>query len=62
MPSTMKKVKLDFDFQTNGETVPAGVQELPVAVAEDLERRQLAHKKYLESLNQEDKVNAATLR
>lgn len=62
MPNTSKKVKLDYDFQTNGETIPAGVQELPVEVAEDLERRQEAHRRYEASLVKEDKVNAAQLR
>lgn len=62
MPSTMKKVKLEYDFQTNGETIPAGVQELPVEVAEDLERRQQTHKAYIESLVKSEEVNAAKLR
>lgn len=62
MPSTMKKVKLDYDFQTNGETIPAGTQELPVKVAEDLERRQQVHKEYIDSLVKSEEVNAAKLR
>jgi len=62
MPSTTKKVKLEYDFQTNGETIPAGTQELPVKLAEDLERRQEAFKRYEASLVQEEKVDAAQMR
>lgn len=62
MPSTMKKVNLEYDFQTNGEKIPAGVQELPVKVAEDLEKRQEAYKRYEASLIKSDDVNAAQLR
>lgn len=62
MPSTMKKIKLDYDFQTNGEVIPAGSQELPVELAEDLERRQQAHKAYEASLIESEEVNAARLR
>jgi hypothetical protein len=58
----MKTVNLEYDFQTNGETIPAGKQELPIKVAEDLERRQEAFKRYESSLVKEDKVNAAQMR
>lgn len=62
MANATKKVNLEYDFQTNGEVIPAGTQELPVKVAEDLERRQEAFKRYEASLIKEDKVNAANLR
>ena len=62
MANATKKIKLDYDFQTNGEVIPAGIQELPVEVAEDLERRQAEHKRYEASLVQEDKVDAAHIR
>lgn len=62
MPNASKKVKLEYDFQTNGETIPAGVQDLPVEVAEDIERRQEAFKRYESSLVQEEKVDAARVR
>lgn len=62
MPNATQKVKLDYDFQTNGETIPAGTQELPTKVAEDLLRRQEAMKQYEASLVQEEKVDAARVR
>lgn len=62
MPNASKKVNLDYDFQTNGEVIPAGSQELPVEVAEDLERRQAAFKRYEASLVEEEKVDAARMR
>jgi len=62
MPNLSKKITLEYDFQTNGEVIPAGTQELPVKVAEDLERRQEAFKRYEASLVQSDKVDAARAR
>lgn len=51
-------LSLEHDHTINGVKYPAGTREVPAEVAEDLQRADNAHSKYIADLNKNNAVNS----
>lgn len=51
-------LELEHDHFINGVKYPAGTHEVPAEVAEDLQRADKAHVKYVADLNKNNAVNS----